>query len=152
MALTIYDATGYDSFATIAEADSTVANLTLYSTQWSALDDTTKEIYLRIAFRVIIDGLEELPEAPPSDCLKEAQALIAINDVITGLSINEETTTGVIKRQKAGVVEVEYFEPNSDSSGRTVIVPSMALQCLLALGWTGNISEGGFKQTTLGRS
>ncbi len=152
MALVIYDATGYDSFCTVAEANTTVASLTLYNTTWTALSDAEKEVYLRIAFRVIVDGFEDITEIENSDCLKEAQALIAVNDLVTGLSADTEATTGAVKKQKAGVVEVQYYEPSSDSSGRTVIVPSMAMPCLIALDWDGNTAEGGFKQTTLGHS
>ena len=155
MALTIYDATGYDSFCTIVEADATVAAYTLYNTQWDALTDTQKEIYLRIAFRVIIDGLDEddYPTAPVDDCVKQAQALIAVQDLITGASALAETgVTGQIKKQQAGVVSVEYFQLDSGSSARTVIIPSLALPCLIDLGWDGSTSVGGFQQTTLGRS
>jgi hypothetical protein len=152
MALVIYDATDYDSFATVAEADTIVATYTLYDTEWSALSTITKEVYLRIAFRVIVDNLVDLPLAPASSCLKQAQALIAVQDLMSGISGSSEVTTGVVKKRKAGILEVEYFEPSSDKSGRTVIIPRLALPCLIELGWDGNISNGGFNQTTLGRS
>lgn len=148
MALTIYDADGYDSFCTELEADATIASLTLDSATWLALDTAKKEAYLRIAFRIIMDGLEELPTS--SDCLKEAQALIAMHDVVNNITVPADQS-GVVKKEKVGVVEVEYFE-GVKAKDNVNPIPPLAVPCLAALDYNFPSIYDGLRQATLGRS
>ena len=144
----LYPTTDYVSFITVAEADTIIGAYTLNFSTWDALDDTDKEAYLRIAFSIINDGLDTLPDAPVSQCLKNSQALNAVHDVINGIS-KPLTISQVVKKEEAGQVKVEYFEPSATATSNSYIHP-LSKQCLADLGYVFPIS--GFGQTTLGRS
>ena len=147
MALTICPATGCDSFIGLVDAEQVITDYTLYGDQWSALTDEDQERYLRIAYRLIVDNAA-IPDPIP-DCLPQAQALIAANDMFYGISSSQITTTGSTKKEKVGQLEVEYFEPNQPI--RKPIIPTLAKGCLESIGWYMSTMIG-VKQTTLGRS
>lgn len=151
MPLTIYPNTDYDSFVSIEDATTTISNYTLSYSSWDELTDADKEVYLRVAFRTIIDGLESIPSEFPT-CITQAQSLIAVQDLSVGISTNSTSTTGAVKKEKASVVEIEYYEPIVNSTGKTVVIPKLAIPCLESIGWLGNYSIGGFNQVRLGRS
>lgn len=148
MALIVYPTTDYDSFITVAEADTIIGNLTLNLDTWNALEDTSKEAYLRIAFQVIIDGLETIPDDPVSTCLKNSQALNAVHDLTNGVS-NPIVVDQAVKKEEVGQVSVEYFAPDETSLSQTYIHP-LSVACLTDLGYVFPIT--GFTQITLGRS
>jgi hypothetical protein len=150
MALIVYPTEDYDSFVSVADATTIIGNLTLYSSEWGALDLSEQEAYLRIASQVITDGLTTIPADPVPQCLKNSQALIAIHDVVNGIS-KPLTIESVVKKQKAGSVEIEYFEPNSTGTTNNRI-PSLAATCLEGLGYEFPISGFGLKRATLVRS
>tara|TARA_R110000772_G_scaffold5454_1_gene19462 strand:- start:13986 stop:14453 length:468 start_codon:yes stop_codon:yes gene_type:complete len=155
MALIIYPTASYDSFITIADANTAVDSLTLYSTQWAAKSDTEKEIYLRIAFRNIDDHVNQTltPYADPiATCVGEAQALMAIQDVVYGTSTPDTDLNGAIKKQKVASLEIEYYDVSSGKVISVPIVPPMAVPCLETLGYIFSVSVGNLSQLTLGRS
>lgn len=91
MALTIYPTAGYDSFVSLADANTIVASHTLYNTEWTALTDADKEVYLRIAtdniFLVISTDstdtyyLDETTYVAADSCLPKVCVLMAIHDM-----------------------------------------------------------------------
>ena len=156
MALIIYPTDSYDSFISVADATTVIDTLTLFSTEWGAITDTEKEIYLRIAMRRIVDGIDQdenpLPDPLP-DCAGEAQALMAVQDVVYGISANTTTeSTGSIKKQKVASLEIEYYDTTSQTTKMVSIIPAMARPCLEELGYELPPMVTGLKQTTLGRS
>ncbi len=148
MAMVVYPTESYDSFITVAEADTTILKYTLNTASWEALSDSNKEAYLRIAFSVIVDGLEDIPDDPVSDCLKGSQALNAVHDLLNGVS-NPLSIESAVKKEEAGQVKVEYFEPASAKVSDSYIHP-LSIKCLSDLEY--NFPLSGFGQTTLGRS
>ena len=156
MALIIYPTADYDSFVSVANATTVIASLTLYSTQWTALTDAEKEVYLRIACRDIVDHVDqdENPFADPiADCVAEAQSLMAIQDVVFGFSATDSVDeTGAIKKQKVSSLEIEYYDTASSSMKTAPRIPTMAVPCLEALGYEYSPYVAGLAQTTLGRS
>ena len=114
MALIIYPTADYDSFITVADAKTVIEAYTLYATQWNALTTTEQEVYLRIAARNIIDHVDQetnpFPEIMPT-CVGDAQALMAVQDVVYGFSASVATEeTGSIKKQKVASLEIEYYD------------------------------------------
>lgn len=156
MALNIYPASDYDSFVSVADATLYIDDLTLFSSQWAALSVNDQEVYLRIAFRRILAGIDldtnPLPNPAP-DCAGEAQALMAVQDVVYGISSNTSTDlTGAIKSQKVASLQIEYYDAKSASTKIIPIIPPLARPCLEALGYELPPLTSGVKQTTLGRS
>ncbi|RLA73557.1 MAG: hypothetical protein DRG30_06165 [Epsilonproteobacteria bacterium] len=153
MALVIYPDVGYDSFVTLIEAEEYISSLTLYGSMWGAISDDEKEIYLRIALRVILDGidLDTYPLSDPIDtCAGEAQSLIAINDLVNEISITAEDTSGAIRRNKVGSIEQEFFAPKFGKKSKAII-PKMAKSCLESINYN-TTSLYGLSQSILGRS
>ena len=153
MALIIYPADGADSFVTVAEADSYIQTLTLNYDQWSILSESDKEIYLRIAYRFIIENTDsDLYPDPIPDCVGESQSLMAVHDLVNGLSSGTESAeTGAIKKNKVGSIEQEFYDVKTQTSSYISRVPDNAQACLIDIGYSySNIS--GLKQTTLGHS
>ena len=67
-------------------------------------------------------------------------------------NISKPTTVdGAIKKEKAGVVEIEYYEADNDvrTSNR---IPELAVKCLADLGYEFSTSGMGFSRATLVRS
>ena len=154
MALIIYPTADYDSFVTVADATTVIAAYTLHSATWIVLTTAEQEVYLRIAARNIIDHVdqEENPFPDPmTDCVADAQALMAINDVVYGFSASiAAEETGATKKEKVGTLEVEYYDTKK-SSGISM-VPTLAVPCLEALGYVFTPNIDGLAQLTLGRS
>ena len=155
MSLIIYPTANYDSFITVADADTVVNTITLYSTQWGAKSNGEKEVYLRIACRNIeshVDtDLTPYPDPFP-DCVGEAQALMAVQDVIYSTSTPQTDVNGAIKKQKVASLEIEYYDTSSGKTVNIPVVPAIAVPCLETLGYIFIPSIGGLSQSTLGRS
>ena len=155
MALIIYPTADYDSFITVADADTVVSTLTLYDAQWSDKTTAEKEVYLRIAFRNIDDHVDQsltpYPDPMP-DCVGEAQALMAVQDVVYGTSTPDTDVNGAIKKQKVASLEIEYYDTSTGETVSIPVVPPMAVPCLETLGYIFTPTVGGLSQTTLGRS
>ncbi len=155
MALIIYPTANYDSFISVEDADTVVSTLTLHEALWSDKDETEKEVYLRIAFRNIDDHVDQTltpyPD-PMTDCVGEAQALMAVQDVIYGTSTPDTELNGAIKKQKVASLEIEYYDTNTGKVISIPVVPSMAVSCLETLGYIFSPKISGLSQSTLGRS
>ena len=154
MALILYPTADYDSFITVADATTVIQGYTLHGSVWSALSVAEQEVYLRIAARNIIDHVDQeltpFPDEMPV-CVGDAQALMAIQDVVYGFST--ETTAeefGSIKKEKVASLETEYYDTNASKTAQRV--PSMAQPCLEDIGYLFTPNISGLSQTTLGRS
>ena len=156
MALIIYPTADYDSFITVADATTAIGELTLHSTQWTALTNAEKEVYLRIAFRNIDDHVDQddypYPD-PMTDCVGTSQALMAVQDVVYGFSASTSTAeVGSVKKEKVASLEIEYYDSKSNTMKYAQIVPDMAKPCLETLGYIFTPTYNGLSQSTLGRS
>ena len=163
MSLIIYPTTDYDSFITVADADITITANSVQSATWLALTEVEKEVYLRIAtqriFNVVstdttnVDGyLDESVYIAADSCLPKSCALIAIHDLVYGLSSEINPNTGLITKEKVGDLEVNYSHgfPTKRVSGRVSNpYPSNVRLCLTSYGATG--LSGRFTQVTLER-
>ena len=156
MALVIYPTADYDSFITVADAATTIGEYTLHSAVWTALTSAEQEIYLRIAARNIIDHVDQdltpFPDPMPT-CVGQAQALMAIQDVVYGFSAQDTVDeSGSIKKEKVASLEIEYYDTKSKTAKRVSVVPDMAMLCLEDIGYVLSPYIAGLTQTTLGRS
>lgn len=131
LTLVIYPATDYNSFVTLAEADAIIESDVNYPTWAAETDDEVKKRYLITAFRniVALNGLT-LP-ATAEDCLKESQSLMAVHDIVNGIS-TASGTPGQIESAKVGPVEVKYTDgsPASDIG----VFPAVVYKCLESYG------------------
>lgn len=156
MALTIYPTTDYDSFISVADATTTISEMTLHASLWDGITETEREIYLRIACRVIEDGIDQTVNPYPDpmpDCAGEAQALMAVQDLVYGFSASTATSSvGAIKKQKVSSLEIEYYDSDSDSPKKVSYIPSLAVPCLELLGFDVPPNINGLTQLTLGKS
>jgi hypothetical protein len=147
MALIICPDPSCDSFVDLVDAENYISMYTLHSDVWEALSDEDQERYLRIAYRVIVDNAI-IPDPIPT-CLAQAQSLIAVNDLVYGISSEQLSTTGATRKEKVGSLEVEYFSPRFEKT--IPLIPPLARDCLESIGWYIN-NLLGLKQLKLGRS
>ena len=157
MALVLPPDSAYDSFVSLVDATGYISSLTLYGATWTALSDSEKEVYLRIATRLIVDGIDEdvytLDETDLPVCLAEATSLIAIHDVIHGLTTGSTTATiGAIKKEQVGSIVQEYYDTKANTDDYVSAIPAMAIPCLESVSYVFNSGLRGARQTTLGRS
>lgn len=129
MALTIYPLDNYDSFCTVADADTLLtANVpTSQRTSWDALIEADKEIYLRQATTIIRTKVSELPTTLEDD-LKLACAYLANYSV--GIDMTNSDNKGNLKRINIAneTIEKEYFTQTKDSNDLPDIVVSLLAQ------------------------
>ncbi len=142
MALIVYPAPDFNTYVSLTHAD-TIAETYLSFTSWEVLTDEVKTRYLYQAFRTIkgLPGFVGPVDPEPVGCLAEAQVQIALNDVTHGISTTTEVSQQV-KKEKAGPVEMEYYE---NASGVYVpsIIPKESYTCLQEAGWVGTQSLPG---------
>ncbi len=156
MALVIYPAPLADSFITVADATIVIDKYTVNGAEWAILSVNEQEIYLRIAYRRILDGIDltvdPLPTVIPT-CVGDSQALIAIHDIVNNISATAGAgVTGEIKKQKVASLEVEYFQSDSGFVATEINpIPDMARDCLSDLGYVFASTSNKFKQQRLGR-
>ena len=155
MALVIYPTEDYDSFITLVDAVTVAETLTVNASAWTGLTDAEQEIYLRIALRRIEDGVDQdedpYPDPMPT-CVGEAQALMAIQDVVYGISANTQAETGSVKKHKVSSLEIEYYDSTLGATRMVSVIPEMARPCLEELGYDVPPTILGLSQSTLGRS
>lgn len=159
MSLTVYPTDGYDSFISLEDANTRIGYTSLQASDWNALDDTTKEVYLRIATiainnKVDFDDDAFLDYDAATSCLPNACADMAVHDLVYGLSSEINPNTGLVASEKVGDLEVKYFHGANTSSqqlkGRvTTRFPDTVVSCLSNYGavFTGS----GIKQSLLDR-
>ena len=139
------------------DATHVIDTLTLDSTIWNALTPVEQENYLRIAYRIFVDGINKVTHPLPlvmPVCAGESQALMAVHDVRYSLSASTVTAaTGAIKKQQVGQLVQEFYEPTTGLSSTSVgRIPTMASACLEHLGYSLKTKTAGLKQTILGRA
>ncbi len=151
--LILFPLPDYDSYVTVIDADTVITSLTTNGAQWLALAEADKEVYLRIALRTIEDGGVVPPDVtdPSFACLPEAQALVAVNDLVNGISSTAGASSAQIKRQKVGTLEQEFFETDGATTS-TNPIPAMAQPCLDSFGYISPTACGGIARCTLTRS
>lgn len=131
MATITISAVEYQSFASVAEADSYLAaDMSRYAA-WALLTADNKGRALITASRYLatLDWLDGVPsyDTPPA-VVVEATALFAA-DIAAKPSLGNDASTGSnVKRVKGGEAEVEFFRPTSGSA-----LPSYLLRLLGAL-------------------
>lgn len=153
MALVIYPTTDYDSFVSIADANTIIEEYSLHNDLWSALSDAEKEVYLRVGtdriFSVI--STDDTDEAyldstvydATTSCLPKSNALMAIHDVVYGLSTSINPNKGLITKEKVGDLEVNYFQGYSKNPKSGIVTnpfPNIVKSCLETYGATFNLS------------
>ena len=109
MALTIYPTTDYDSFCSLADADTLItANVpAAQHAAWDLLADPNKEVQLRQA-TILIKNKINLPGTLEDD-LKLACALLANSSTGEDLTDSDGKTGNVKSKEIVDVVKTEYF-------------------------------------------
>lgn len=152
MALIIYPTENADSFISVNDAKTVIDTYTLDGAAWGAKTTAEKEILLRVAYIDIVQHTDPTTYPDPlPDCVPQAQALMAVHDVvnsISGGSVNEIVSNGAIKSQVAGPIKREFYDTKDVSTKTVSRIPAQAQACLSELGYI--MARMG--QTTLGRS
>ena len=115
MALIEYPLENYDTFCSLADAETLILN-NIPATQteaWNALaGDTQKEVQLRQA-TLLIKNKITLPDTLEDD-LKLATAYLA--NASTGNDVTDDDGSGNVKiKEITGVVKTEFFSPNKSN-------------------------------------
>lgn len=150
MALIVYPTTNYDSFISVSNANTVISNNTLFDTQWTALTDTQKEVYLRIATTRILNIIDTTLLDGTDACLVNSTALMAVRDLVFEISSAINPNTGLVSKEKAGDVEVTYYHGNANRqvNGRnTNPYPNDIIPCLTSYG--ADINTTGIARATL---
>ncbi len=142
MNLIVYPDTNYNTYISLIDAEASASDYLFYP-QWAELDEDTQSRYLLHAFRIIYDLNGFVGPVPPADAgsLPTAQLQVALNDIVHGLSMSTEVTQQV-KREKAGPVEMEYYE-NPTGVYSASAIPTVTHKCLKSFGWVGTQSLPG---------
>jgi len=101
---------GYNTYVTLSDAQSIAQNY-LFGQSFLALTEEQQSLYILQAFRVIqnLNGFTEPDIGEDITCLATAQVEIALQDNQYQISFRDPKTQQV-KREKAGAVEMEYYE------------------------------------------
>ena len=146
MALIIYPADNWDSFATEPQITALIESH-VHSEEWDLLTVSQREIYLRQSTKLIASCPNiTLPETPELD-LQIAEAFMSVhimNNSVTDYDLNDRAITS----EKVDSIKVTY-DPNLKSSSNLSITPMAALY-LNQYGCT--VKRGGFSQAYVGRS
>ncbi len=150
MALIIYPADNYDSFVSVANANAYIGSYTTFITEWTALTDTQKEVFLRIATDRINDIVDSTL-LTASDCLSKSCSLMAVRDLVFEISSAINPNNGLISKEKVGDIEVNYYQGQANKvNGRnTNPFPSAVVTCLNSYG--ANLTTTGLATATLVR-
>ena len=120
--LIIYPTDLYDSFVSLADAETILTNNVPSSqlTDWNNLLDSDKEIYLRQATLLIANKIT-LP-ATLEDNLKRATTYLALHSVGKVMTANDGKTGNIKRKRVEGVIDTEYFNAGQDSNSFPEIV------------------------------
>jgi len=129
MALTIYPTDEYDSFCSLADAETLIAaNIpSAQHTLWDALADSDKEILLRQSTILIKNSVTTLP-ATLEDDLKLACAYLANNSVGITMTDSNGKEGNVKVKEIVDVVKTEYFSAGKSNNSFPTIVNSLLSQ------------------------
>ena len=120
MALTIYPEDNFDSYVTLADADTYAPLYILDTTNWDALSDTQKEFYLRQATYLIKPKITDPDSLSYSETdymknLEIATTLLAEYSINNNVLTDDES--GNLKRKNiTGVIDKEWFNPSAPSN------------------------------------
>jgi hypothetical protein len=165
MALIIYPELGYDSLISEANATEIIVLNNINSAKWLTLSIEQREVYLRIATNKVLgvvsyditnlNGyLDSLSYVASESCLPTTCALMAVHDLLYGISSEINPNTGLITKEKVGDIEVSYTHgnPTRQIKGRVSSpFPSTVIPCLNSYGAAINTASG-ITQSTLVRS
>jgi predicted transcriptional regulator len=149
MALVVYPTIDYDSLVSLADANTIIDKYSVNASIWNALDDTTKEKYLRIATDRVLSVID-ITLLDGSECIKKAVSLIANKDVSFGISSDINPNLGTITKEKVGDLEVEYKQTNGAKGKDRNPFPVSTYACLNNYG--ANIQSGRVRTFTIERS
>lgn len=127
MALTIYPTTSWDSYVSLAEAETIASANIINLTAWNALTDAVKELYLKQSTTLIRLKIND-PEATstPYD-LKLATVYLSVSSIGADMTDNDGKEN--IKRIKIdGAIEKEYFTKGESSNSFPEIVTALLAQ------------------------
>lgn len=151
MALIVYPLDDYDSFVDITTATTYINSYTTFSSNWAAIDDATKEVYLRIATDRIIDKIDTLLLTGSNECILKSCSIMAVHDLVFEISSSVNPNTGLVTKEKVGDLEVNYTHGNVQrqlKNRNTNPFPTNVQTCLTGYGAT---FVSGI-QVTIGRS
>lgn len=136
MALILYPLDNYDTFCSLADAETLIANNipSAQHTAWDALTDPEKEILLRQA-TLIIKNKIELPDLLENE-LKLAAIYLANSSVGTDMT-KDDGKSDVKVKEIVGVVKTEFFGRAKDSNS----LPDMVTMLLSKYNY---LSSGSF--------
>lgn len=140
MAVTLYPATGWDSFVEEAEASTILLNNvpTAQQVDWVALAVGQREVYLRQA-TLVIKGKITLPETLEYD-LKLATAYLANYSI--GKDMVDDGEKSYIKREKIDDLETEYFSPRDADNELPDLVINLLAQYEVSSSGTSSFIRG----------
>lgn len=120
--LIIYPTDLYDSFVSLADAETILTNNVPSSqlTDWNNLLDSDKEIYLRQS-TILIANKIALPTTLEEN-LKRATAYLALHSVGKIMTSNDGKTGNIKRKRVEGVIDMEYFNASQDSNSFPEIV------------------------------
>lgn len=126
MALTVYPTTDYDTFCSLADAETLIANNVpaTYHESWDLLTDDDKEVQLRQSSILIKNKVSILPTTLEDD-LKLACALLANSSVGTNMS-DDDGKSDIKVKEIVDVVKTEYWGRKKDSN----TMPDMVIMLL----------------------
>lgn len=130
MALIIYPLDNYDSFSTVADADTIITNNVPDSVAWLALTESKKEVYLRQATETVKGSVLCLPDTLEED-LKKATAYTA-NYSITTPTATDSGKGNVKIKEIVDVVKTEYFYATKANSLPDNVVKLLEQYCVVA--------------------
>lgn len=151
MALTVYPTTGYDSFVDLVAASGYINAYTTFGTQWTALTDSDKEIYLRMATDRIIHKIDVALLTGTDECVLKSCSIMAAHDLVFEISSSINPNTGLVTKEKVGDLEVNYTHGNVQrqlKNRNTNPFPASVRPCLTTY---GAVFISGM-QSTLGKS
>lgn len=128
--LVIYPTDSYDSFCSVADADTIITNYVPDSETWLALTEPQKEVYLRQATETVKGQVLCLPGTLEED-LKKATAYTANYSITTPTAV--DSGKGNIKKKTiVDVVETEWFYPTKANELPENVVKLLAQYCVVS--------------------
>jgi len=125
-----YPDNSWDTFCSVADADTIITNYVPNSTDWIALTEAKKEVYLRQATETIKGYVLCLPDTLEED-LKKATAYLA-NYSMTTPTATDSGKGNVKIKEIVDVVKTEYFYATKDNALPDNVVKLLEQYCVVA--------------------
>jgi hypothetical protein len=127
MAIVVYPDTGWNSYASLADAEIIVTNNVINPASWNALSDAQKELYLRQSTTLIRLKITDPATDEAPDDLQLATVLLSVDSI--GKDMNDSDGKENLKRIKIeGAIEKEFFTKGDSSNKFPDIVESLLVQ------------------------